>query len=59
MWTMQEMKTWNSDILKQWYTELDDSYPQLTPQGKWEAGAMMTFVREIIYSREDRSNEKV
>jgi len=60
MWTLDEMGRWDSDVLKRWYSELDESYTQLSTQGKWEASAMMTFVREIIYLREkkEKVNEK-
>lgn len=54
MWTQRELNTWHSDHLKQWYTELDETYNELTPKGKWEAAAMMTYVREIVYEREGK-----
>jgi len=48
MWTKEDMKKWETDHIKEWLQELDDTYFELTSRGKKDADDMFQWGLDIL-----------
>jgi len=59
MYTKNELKCWDTDHLKMWWQELDDSYHELKPESQRLASGMMKDIQEIVKEREGESHKNM
>jgi len=57
MWVKKDMETWDTNTIKRWLSELDDTYFELNSSGKSEADDMFQWGIQILKERNELTKD--